>query len=1375
MHFGNDHFDSAVDVPLTSIEGIETTLTLIDQSQSKEYVDVVLRIKPSTHCFINSTQASLSMVRLTVDSQKMADGVRDGIVRSLATITEVNNAKSQISATSPARVNMQESSQSKKSYGDEDLVLNGSYEQTVVNDSFVAAAATMIVSGVAIVGEDPFMASVHESRSIVEEVEQLLPGHVTASDVTGNYDEESAPEEQTSLSRTAVELDVFQDVNTGEVLSSKVLGMVVVPKVRRRPKIKATRPVTEVTIERSANGHQGNPSSSEAVGSEVVENVVPSRLQKQAVKPKASANDNVDLTSSTPPPKKQILKPRAPIKDSRGQLSDPQAAESVVVEKVTAPANLQSLKSKAAADNKVHASVAQEEQPTAVVDSGAPLPEKKDLKSKALKKASQAQQSSHHEEKPLEFEKVVVPPAKKQALKSKTRTGVAKKKDEAPVELKQVTNKPPKTLGLEPELQASSSIEEEGPQKLKLVAPSKRNIKTVAKVSTQGNVTNQPVVNDMDDEDIYDFIPSPPKAARNVKAVVQGKKAAATTTSFKGHSKKSKANDQPLMDEVEEVVTTTKSSKVKKEPANKKPLKQPLVPPLAAAAAPKRKTAPRSTKGKKSMKDLSDSEIENDDLLVVAEPKEKRSSTSVANKRKAAAVPESEHEASESNVVTKLVPIQKAKQNTTTARDLRQEAVEVQPADTIHAHSEATQEVISKPKVAKAAIIGQLMVNRDVNFADTQDTRQWSPVDHPGWSPASQIDDENPFDDPVNIASIEQSDGLDMPLSSTAEAQTPIGTPIEAKFGRKMAEIFGFTSANAQRNVQQMEQVSEPPKDAELIRSPHTAAILELTQHADEFDKSKSAPPSKDGHEAIMEDDGFFVLSSPPNVKEDVATAALHINKEHSSADDPIVLSDPEEDDEDDEDDEKSLAQVAVRKAVEKRTVLTSVVERPAKRQRIAKEAALSSPPQPQVVSSSERATRKVKAQAPRLAVRLPGSSPYVAAASEAASSIDQSALLDDHQARKAPLISFGPLGPRNQGLTSTVKAARVSNEQKPNTLSAILDDISKKSVEKRPSPAQQALNAAIESNTRTPRVPSFEDSLARHDTIAMGIQPDEDDGLTFFDAGQSIASSRSHSRVDVNGSPKARRAPLAQLGGHRRESQTDLKSKIGSTTRPQPQRYIAPAEKASSRATFEDDTTLFGSGLFISSNRKARPAAPDDDLDFESRYTPHHAAKNGDYVGVADLKVVDAAPEMADPFSKKAKRQDSEFAQRLRLSQTLNMERDGKPKERPTAKAQARFQPPAKPVPIQSHLSSIADDDATLVDIENRRPQHRRWRYYHASSSDSSDSEAESYEERYESPPPDPQQIWKEALKPHQKDVSDVLHHVVDVSRLPVLGNTCC
>lgn len=1364
MHFGNDHFDSAVDVPLTSIEGIETTLTLVDQSQSKEYVDVVLRIKPSTHCFVNSTQASLSVVRLTVESQKMADGVRDGIVRSLATITEANNSKSQISATPPARANTQESIQSKKSYGDEDLVLNGSYEPTVVNDSFVAAAATMSASGVATIEEDYFMASVHEARSIVEEVEQLSQEHDAASDVTGNHVEQSAPEEQTSLSRTAVELDVVKDVNTGEVLSSKVLDMVVVPKVRRRPSIKAARPVTEVAIERSANGHQGNPFSSEAVGPEVVENVVTPRLQKQAVKPKASANDKADLTSSTPSPRKQSLKPRAPTKDSRGQLSNIRAAESVVVEKITAPANQQSLMSKALADNKVHAYIAQEDEPTAVVDFRAPFPEKQDLKSKAPKKASQAQQSGRHEEKPLELEKVVIPPVKKQALRSKTPIGVAKRKDNKPAELKQVPNKPPKTSRLEPELQASSSIEEEGPQKLKLVAPSKKNIKTAAKSSTQGNLTKRPLVNDVDDEDIYDFIPSPPKTGKNVKAVAKGKKAAATTTFFKGYGKKSKANDQLLLDEVEEAVTTTKPSKAKKEPAKKKPLKQPVVPPPAAAAAPKRKTAPRSTKGKKSMKDLSDSEIENDGRLVVAEFKETKSSTSVAKKPKAAAVPETRHEASESKVVTKPVPIQEAKQNTTTVRDLGQEAVEIQPADTIHAHSEAKQKVTSKPKANQEAIL-----------VDTQDTQQWPPVGRPGWSPAPQIYNKDPFNDPVTIASIKRSDGLDMALPSTAEVQKSIGTPIEAKFGRKMAEIFGFASTNAQRNEQQMEQVSEPPKDAELMSSPHLAAVLEPIQHADEFDNFKSAPSSKDGNEATMEDDGFFVLSSPPNLTEDVATAALHTKKEHSSADDPIVLSDPEEDDVDDDDEEEPLAQVPVTKAVEKRPVLTSVVERPAKRQRIAKEASLSSPPQPQVVSSSERATHKFKAQAPRRAVPLPGDSPYVAAASEAASSIDQSALLNEHQARKAPLISFGPHGPRNQGLSSGVKAARVSNEEKPNTLSAILDDLSKKSVEKRPSPAQQAPNAAVESTARTPRVPSFEDSLARYDTIAMDIQPDEDDGLTFFDAGQSVASSRSHSRVDVNGSPKARRAPLAQLGGHRRASQTGLKSDIGSTTRPRPQKYTAPAEKASSRATFEDDTTLFGSGLFISSNRKARPAAPDDDLDFESRYTPHHAAKNGDYVGVADLKVVDAAPEMADPFSKKVKRQDSDFAQRLRLSQTLNAERDDKPQKPPTAKAQARFQPPANSVPIQSHLSSVADADATLVDIENRRPQHRRRRHYHASSSDSSDSEAEAYEERYESPPPDPQQIWKEALKPHQKDVSDVLHHVVDVSRLPVLGNACC
>ena len=1368
MHCGNGHFDSALDVPFTSIEGIETTLTLVDQSQSKEYVDVVLRLKPSTPCFVNSTQASLSVVRLTVKNQEEADGVRDGIIEVLPDMTETRNAQSQVPATSPAKTDTQESSQSRKSYGDEDLILDGSYDRAVINDSFVAVEAAVSVSVVATREKEPLVPSVQESRTVAQEVEQHSSENTEdnrAPDVIGNNAEEPAPEEETSRERAAVELDVIKDVETVEVLSSKVLGMVVVPKVKRRPSVKAARSATEGAIEKSADGHghQSHPFTSENVEPEVVDDVVTPRPQKHAIKPKALANDKDDLTSIAPPPKEQSLKLEAPAKDSRDHPASPQAAESVVLERITAlPADKKALKSMVPGDNKVHTSVAQEEEPTPLVDAGAPLPRKQVLKSKTPTKASQDQRSGHHEEKPVEPEKVVIPPAKKQTLKPKTPGKVAKRKDDKPAELKQRLIKPPKASMLEPELQASSSIEEEAPTKTKLVAPSKKHIKTNA---MEGNLTRRPLDNDGDDEDIYDFKPSPPKAGKNAKALAKDKKAAATTTFFKGYGKKTKANDQLLSDEVEEAVTPTKPSKTKKEPAKKKRSKQPVVPPPAAAAALKRKTAPRSTKGKKSMKDLSDSEIEND----AEEPKKTKTSSAVAKNPTSAIGPDAGNEAGEAKVVFKLAPIQDTKQNTITAPDLEDEAVEVQTADTVHAHPEAKQKATSKPKVARRAIIGQPKVNQDATLVDTQDTHRWPPVDPSGSPPAPLIDDENPFDDPITIASIERSDGLDMSLPSTAEVQMPIGTPIEARFGRKMAEIFDFASANAQRNAHQIEQVLEPPKDAELMSSPHPAAVLKPIQHSDEFDNSKSAPSSKDGNEGIMEDDGFLVLSSPPNLTEDVATAALHMNTEHSSADDPIVLSDPEEDDEDDDDEEESVAQV--RKAIEKRPILTPNAERPAKRHHIAKEAGLSSPPKPQVVPSSERAAVKAKAQAPKRAAPLPCSSPYVAAASVAGSSIDQSALLNDHQARKAPLISFGPHGPRNQGLFSAGKAARVSNEEKPNTLSAILDDLSKKSVEKRPRPTQQAPNVVIISTTRKPRVPSFEDSLARYNTVALDIQPDEDNGLTFFDAGQSVASSRSHSRVDVNGSPKARRAPLTQLGGPKFGFQVGLKRDLDSASNSvKPQRHTAPAEKASSRATFEDDTTLFGSGLFISSNRKARPAAPDDDLDFESRYTPHHAAKNGDYVGVADLKVVDVAPEITDPFSKKVTKQDSDFAQRLRLSQTSKAEREDKPQEPPTAKAQARYQPPAKPAPIHNRLNPVVDADATLVDIENSRPQHRRRRHYHASSSDSSDSEAEAYEVGYESPPPDPQQIWKEALKPHQKDVSDVLHHVVEVSNLPVL-----
>lgn len=1372
MHCGNGHFDSALDIPLASIEDIETTLTLIDQAQSKEYVDVVLRLKPLTHCFVNSTQASLSVVRLTVKNQEEADGVREGIAEVLPDMTETRNAQNQVPATSPAKTDTQGSSQSRKSYGDENLILDGSYNSVVADNSFVALEAAMSVSVVAVLQEkEPLAPSVQESRTVAQEVEEHSSenmGDSRALDL-----EDPAPEGETSLSTTAIEVDVIKDVETVEVLSSKVLGMVVVPKVKRRPSVKADRPATEGAIEKPANGHgyQSHPFGSDDVEPEFVKDVNTPRPPKQAIKPKN------DLTPIVRTPKKQSPKPKVPAKDSRDHPSSPQAAESLVLEKIMAlPADKHALKSKTPADNNVHTAVAQEEVPTALMDAWGPLPRKQVLESEASTKASRIPRSGHHEEEmPVEPEKIVIPPAKKQALKSKTPIGVAKRKDDKSAELTHRLNKPTKASRLQPELQAASSVVEEEPMKTKLVALSKNHIKTAA---GEGNRTKRPLDNDGDDEDIYDFKPSPPKVRKNVKTLAKDKKAAATT-SVKGYGKKTKANNQVLSDEVEEAATTTKPSKTKKEPTKKKRSKQPVVPQTVAAAAPKRQTAPRSTKGKKSMKDLSDSEIENDEMLTAEEPKKTKPSSAVTNSVKSAFRPVAGNEASEAKVLINPAPIQYTKQSTIIVPDLEGEILGVQTSDTVHAHPEAKLEATSKPKVATRAIIGQAKANQDTTLVDTLDTQRWPSVDRSGSSSAPLIDDENPFGDPTTIASIERSDVLDMALTSTAEAQQPIQNTIEAKFGRKMAEIFDFASANAHKNAQQMAQNSKPPKDAEFMSGHRPAAVLEPIQHVDEFDNSKSAPSSKDDNKAIMEDDGFFVLSSSPNLTKDMAIAALHMKKEHSSADDPIVLSDPEEDDEDDDDEEESVAQVPVLKVIEERPILTPSAGRPAKRQPIAKEAGLSSPPR-QAVPSPERVTVKAKAQAPKRAVPLPRSSPYVAATSEAGSSIDQSALLDDHQARKAPLISFGPHGPRNQGLSSGVKAARVSNEEKPNTLSVVLDDLSKRTAEKRPSPTQQASNVVADSLTRKPSVPSFEDSLARYDTLAMDIQPDEGDGLTFFDAGQSVSSSRSHSRVDVNGSPKARRAPLTKLGGPKFPKfgfQVGLKRDLESASNSvNPPRHTAPAEKASSRATFEDDTTLFGSGLFISSNRKARPAAPDDDLDFESRYTPHHAAKNGDYVGVADLKVIDVAPEITDPFSQKVTRQDSHFAQRLRLSQSSKAEREDKVHE-PTAKAQAHFEPPEKPAPIHNLLTSVvdADADATLVDIESRRSQHRGRRHYHASSSDSSDSEAEAYGQRYETPQPDPRQIWRGALKSHQKDVSDVLHYVVEVCKLPLLRNAGC
>lgn len=407
--------------------------------------------------------------------------------------------------------------------------------------------------------------------------------------------------------------------------------------------------------------------------------------------------------------------------------------------------------------------------------------------------------------------------------------------------------------------------------------------------------------------------------------------------------------------------------------------------------------------------------------------------------------------------------------------------------------------------------------------------------------------------------------------------------------------------------------------------------------------------------------------------------------------------------------------------------------------------------------------------------------SPRFAAAQNASTQLvhdnSEKVLVDEHQARKQPIISFGAKGARNQGPSSALKGSvhRTQAIEKADTPTLVKPLNHKRKREKAETKETDAPVDASPPRKRQSTSPRIDDDLVIYPssppaapevekTVASNPPPYHE---------QPKQGSQS-SRVDENGSPMApASAPQIDHIGKVQRKLFDESPPAMPVEMPPQENGVADGQKS---------PMIFGPKLILGSIPKARPSSPEEIV---PRYIPHKS-RNGLYEDVGTKEVVAPEKDLADPFVEKLARKSSGFTDRL-LAGSVKTTNKHSTKfraqvhtiEHQAAEDVVKLPPHPAKLPLQTASKtnenrlyskkairpSIEDPEKTLVDSENQQPSDD------TSSSGSSD---ESHLNHRSSSAPTQidefatQEEWNVALRPHYKTAYDAIHRIADVSRFP-------
>jgi hypothetical protein len=371
--------------------------------------------------------------------------------------------------------------------------------------------------------------------------------------------------------------------------------------------------------------------------------------------------------------------------------------------------------------------------------------------------------------------------------------------------------------------------------------------------------------------------------------------------------------------------------------------------------------------------------------------------------------------------------------------------------------------------------------------------------------------------------------------------------------------------------------------------------------------------------------------------------------------------------------------------------------------------------------------------RSPRLLKRAKGPSiiPETALANTSKPNVT---LVDEHLARKTPLVEFSIGGAQNQGYSSNKKASvtqvRMTGKSLP------LPEPVKKTGERQQK--RKRIDGDIpnidEGEQPGPKIQKIRKAFPSSDSIPVQQIP-------------RLGSQSS--RVDPNGSPRAL------------NSITDIERrlKFREITRKLVKNLPLKNANAFDELTVKIDFANNGPAVFedepvlLWSNAKSFPLPPLAEGGGITRYVPHKKTVRGDYVEVATQGIVPIQQITTDPFLKKAsERNPSEFIRRLQAGRSAQI---------------------SKPPPISNSLKgsttgNFSDLERTLVDEHSQEELSSPGDMTSESSDRSQDSRQPSGRINFDIN--DSALVeWVKALKPHYKGMRETLIRIVDVCNIPL------
>ncbi|KAG9243132.1 hypothetical protein BJ878DRAFT_133318 [Calycina marina] len=377
--------------------------------------------------------------------------------------------------------------------------------------------------------------------------------------------------------------------------------------------------------------------------------------------------------------------------------------------------------------------------------------------------------------------------------------------------------------------------------------------------------------------------------------------------------------------------------------------------------------------------------------------------------------------------------------------------------------------------------------------------------------------------------------------------------------------------------------------------------------------------------------------------------------------------------------------------------------------------------------------------------------------------------LVDDHLARKQPIISFGAKGAKNQGVSSSVirSAARKPENslhvQQPDGTNGFSDR--KRKLAKTTGKDEQ-LTKKYKSGAPLEVIQNpFNHS--RDDDEEFRSSPPQ--AVLSYDGMIQIPSADEelpevHPIEGQKHSQKASIASRKSSGFEKRESQLSHVDMNGSPITALQIDHIGRAhQKLSKIAPIQPESLhspspagpLFGQKIHLTGITKARPSSP---AEVNTQFVPHHKTADGSYQGIATKEVIAPEKALSDPFFQKTAHQTSNgFTNRLVSGLTP---------QQGNAHVSDQISKPLKSLPPNVDRKQPQKAPKLPSRQEDMPPSNSSSDDSESDDSESDDSsEQQSIESSVESVEDDnhPGSRWHVALRPHYSKLSDAVHRVAD------------